>query len=70
MKIRIAVPFDFTPSGKRRARVVRTTNGGRQLRWYVGGRLYARNPPAALTEAWLANEGAADHWPQPWALMQ
>ena len=58
--------FDFTPSGKRRARVIRT-NRGAQLRWYVGGRIYRRSPPAHLTAEWLAGEGAPGHLPQPWA---
>lgn len=35
---------DFTPKGKRTARCVQTSRGGRQLRWYVGGRLYRQLP--------------------------
>lgn len=61
MKIVIQTDADFTPKGKRSARVV-TTRGafgrGRQLRWYVSGRLYNRLPATAdnakLTREWIA----------------
>lgn len=53
MKIVInADQYDFTPKGKRTARVVKTSKGT-QLRWYVAGRLYRRNPPLDLTPLWL-----------------
>ena len=67
LSITIATPYDLTPRGKRTARVVRTRTGS-QLRWYVGGRLFRKGAPAALTAEWLANEGAADNRPQPWEL--
>ena len=35
---------DFTPKGKRTARCVQTLRGGRQLRWYVAGRIYRKLP--------------------------
>lgn len=48
---------DFTPTGKRSARVITTSRGGRQLRWYVSGRIYRTMAPtsdnAALTQNWL-----------------
>lgn len=53
-KIIIQTNADFTPKGKRTARVVQTSRGGRQLRWYVGGKLYRKGAPAELTAAWLA----------------
>jgi hypothetical protein len=66
----IPVPFDFTPAGKRRARVVPTSRGGQQLRWYVSGRRYHALPVTtaalALTREWVSNAGAPDHLPQPW----
>jgi hypothetical protein len=70
MSIVIATPYDFTPRGKRRARVVPTTRGGMQLRWYVSGRSFramaATAANLALAREWAANEGAADNRPQPW----
>jgi len=33
---------DFTPKGKRAVRTVRTSNGGLQIRWYVGGRIFRK----------------------------
>jgi hypothetical protein len=59
-KIVIHTDADFTPKGTRTARVV-TTRGrfgnGRQLRWYVAGRLYRRlsvtTENAKLTNEWL-----------------
>lgn len=66
LTLTIPAAVDFTPRGKRVARTVRTRTGT-QLRWYVGGRLFRRGAPAALTAEWLANEGAPDHLPQPWA---
>jgi hypothetical protein len=57
MKIVMQTNADFTPLGKRTARIVQTTGGGRQLRWYVGGKLYHRLAPTdanlALTREWL-----------------
>lgn len=58
LNIIIQTDADFTPSGKRSARVVQTDRGGRQLSWYVSGKLYRRLPVneanADLTRAWLA----------------
>lgn len=59
-KIVIQTDADFTPKGKRTARVV-TVSGrmgrGQQLRWYVGGKLFRRLPPTQqsvnLTNEWL-----------------
>jgi hypothetical protein len=57
LKITIQTDADFTPKGKRKARVVQTDRGGRQLRWYVGGRLYRRLAITAqtteLTQEWI-----------------
>lgn len=61
MKIVIQTDADFTPKGKRTARVV-TVSGrmgrGQQLRWYVGGKLYRRlsvsSENVKLTNEWLA----------------
>lgn len=67
--IALGTPFDFTPIGKRRARVVEASRGP-QLRWYVAGRLYRRLAPTAtnlrLSGDWAANAGAPDNLPQPW----
>lgn len=59
-KIVIETGADFTPPGKRTARVVKTrgTMGmGRQLRWYVSGRLYRHLSPnranLELTRRWI-----------------
>lgn len=64
LKIVIQTDADFTPAGKRSARVVQT-NRGSQLRWYVSGRVYRRLPPTAenlvLTSRWIeAGEKATD----------
>jgi hypothetical protein len=60
LKIVIQTDADFTPKGKRTARVVTTRSSfgrGRQLRWYVSGRLYNRLPVTTdnvkLTREWL-----------------
>lgn len=57
LKISIQTDADFTPAGKRTARTVQTDRGGRQLRWYVSGRLYNRLPVTAanaeLTQRWI-----------------
>lgn len=58
LKIIIHAPdHDFTPKGKRSARVVQTTRG-QQLRWYVSGRLYrwlaVTADNAALSQEWIA----------------
>lgn len=57
----IQTDADFTPPGKRSARVVeiRAQFGrSRQLRWYVGGRIYRRMTPSGdnltMTMQWLA----------------
>ena len=42
MQIIIKTNADFTPKGKRTAKVVTVGRGGKQLRWYVGGKLYRR----------------------------
>lgn len=73
MEIVIQTDYDFTPRGKRGAKVVETRpRKVLQLRWYVGGRLFRRMPNTAanraMTRDWLANEGAADNRPQPWEL--
>lgn len=62
LKITIHAPdADWTPSGKRGARIIQTTGRfgtGRQLRWYVSGKIYRRlNPNAAniaMTGEWLS----------------
>lgn len=73
----VEVPYDFTPRGKRVARVVQVRGRmgrGRQLRFYVGGRLFRRLSPSpanlAMARDWVANEGAADNRPQPWEAFQ
>lgn len=67
MQIVIKTEYDLTPAGKRAARVVQTSRGGRQLRWYVGGRLYWKGAPAERTSEWLAGEGGPLHRPQSWS---
>lgn len=59
-EIVIEVDADLTPKGKRTARIVQTDRNGRQLRWYVGGRIYreftalsAKN--VELTKEWISN---------------
>ena len=60
MTITIHADADFTPKGKRAFRVVTTSNGGQQLRWYVSGRIYNKLPVTpdnlSLTAAWLASK--------------
>ena len=56
---KIVLPVaDLTPKGKRSARVVGTDRGGRQLRWYVSGRIYnwlsVNADNVAMTREWLA----------------
>ena len=61
MKIVIQTDADFTPKGKRTARVVRHAINGRKiparLRWYVSGRAYMDKPLTQemieLTQEWL-----------------
>lgn len=57
IKITIQTDADFTPKGKRRALIVPTSRGGRQIRWYVGGRYYSRLPVTAdniaITQKWV-----------------
>lgn len=58
MKIVIQTNADFTPKGKRTARVVEVSGRmgkAQQLRWYVGGRLYRRLAATAANVA-LTNE--------------
>lgn len=62
-KIVIQTDADFTPKGKRSARVV-TVSGrmgrAQQLRWYVSGKLYRRLAPTQesvnLTNQWIKGE--------------
>lgn len=54
----IDVDADLTPKGKRAARIVQTDRNGRQLRWYVAGRIYREfgainNVNVNLTNEWL-----------------
>ena len=57
LKIVIETDADFTPPGKRTARVVQTDRGGRQLRFYVSGRIYRAMPPTdenlKLAQRWI-----------------
>lgn len=57
LKIIIQTDLDFTPPGKRNARVVTTYRGGNQLRWYVGGKLFRFLAPSAeniaMTKEWM-----------------
>lgn len=58
MKIVIQTDADFTPKGKRTARVITTARGGRLLRWYVAGKIYRSLAPTQanldLTDQWQA----------------
>lgn len=62
LKIVINTDADFTPAGKRAARVVKTTRGT-QLRFYVAGRLYrwlaVNAANLAMAKEWLAAGEAA-----------
>lgn len=69
MQIVINTDYDLTPAGKRAARVVQTSRGGRQLRWYVGGRLYWKGASSDHTAEWLAGEGGPLHQPQSWSAL-
>lgn len=59
----IKTTADFTPPGRRTARVVQHAKNGRRtgahLRWYVGGRTFRSLPlttdSVALTNAWKAS---------------
>ncbi len=57
-KIIIKTEADFTPKGKRAAKIVRTRKGKKLPRpviaWYVGGRFYKHTFDAKLTNEWLA----------------
>lgn len=57
LKIVINTDADFTPAGKRAARVVKTTRGT-QLRFYVSGRLYrwlaASQDNITMAKEWIA----------------
>lgn len=58
-EIVIEVDGDLTPKGKRTARIVQTDRNGRQLRWYVAGRIYREfgainKVNVNLTNEWLA----------------
>jgi hypothetical protein len=57
----IETAADFTPAGKRTARIIKTRGQlgtGRQLRWYVAGKIYNRLSPSTeniqLTREWIA----------------
>ena len=55
----IEVDADMTPKGKRTARIVQTDRNGRQLRWYVAGRIYREfgainKQSVEMTNEWLA----------------
>ena len=57
-QIVIEVDADLTPKGKRAARIVQTDRNGRQLRWYVGGRIYREFSAISaksveLTKEWI-----------------
>lgn len=52
-KIVIHTDADFTPKGKRTARIVTTSRGGKSLRWYVGGKIFRKGAPLELTAEWL-----------------
>ena len=61
LKIVIKTDLDFTPKGKRNARIVETSSrlgSGRQLRWYVSGKIYRKlsitHENLDLTNKWLA----------------
>lgn len=62
----------LSPSGEYVARVVikYPKDGAGRLRWYVGGRIYRKSAPLALTADWLANAGKPNHHPQPWAAFE
>ena len=57
MKIVIQTNADFTPKGKRSAKIVKTARGSNQLRWYVGNRRYwsmvVNMATIATTQEWL-----------------
>lgn len=58
-EIVIDVDADLTPKGKRTARIVHTDRNGRQLRWYVAGRIYREfgsinKKNVDLTNEWLS----------------
>lgn len=73
LNLTIQTDRDFTPVGKRSAKVVTHDRGTKRIRWYVGGRRYHVLPVtpenAALTRDWVANAGASDNLPQAWAEM-
>lgn len=60
LRIEIQTDADFTPEGKRRAKIVPTMRGGSILRWYVGGRIYRQLAPSAdniaLSRKWEARQ--------------
>lgn len=74
LTLRIQTDADLTPKGKRSARIVPTSRGGAQLRWYVSGKRYRFLAPtvanAALTEQWIQAEHSsrkvtkAEFWPE------
>lgn len=58
-EIVIDVDADLAPKGKRTARIVHTDRNGRQLRWYVAGRIYREfgtinKANVELTNEWLS----------------
>lgn len=62
LKIVINTDADFTPAGKRTARVIKTTRGS-QLRFYVSGRIYrwlaVNAANIAMANEWLKAGEAA-----------
>lgn len=58
LRIIIHTDRDLTPPGKRAARIIRLRRGGRAIRWYVSGRIYATRPMSDLsvTRQWLDAE--------------
>lgn len=57
MKIVIHTDADFTPSGKRRAKIAYARTRSPRIRWYVSGRIYRTLPVnaenAALSLRWV-----------------
>ena len=58
IKIHIKTDADFTPAGKRSARIVTHTRGVRRLWFYVSGRRYRDLAPTpenvAMAREWIA----------------
>ena len=58
-KITIQTDCDFTPLGKRRARIVTLARGVRRIRWYVSGRRYRQlavtDDNIAMSRDWISS---------------